>query len=96
MYGDEHSNILKCITAYPLIWYFLENQEQYTIAAGINIYKHLPRLIQSVLGYSDAPNYGVRVDDSAYNLSVQPWVTEDTFKIIESNINFTKPNQKLI
>lgn len=90
VWGTSFDNIiLEGITASPLIEaYRLGNAP---IVIGDQLYKRLPDLIADALFDPDEQTimYGVGLDISKFDSSVQPWLIDASFNILEQNLNFT-------
>lgn len=88
-----HNIILEGITASPLIKEYMTGN--YPITIGINIYKRLPTIMAEVIGTADFPNYGVGIDYSKFDSSIQPWLINMAFTILQENIDFIEEEQIL-
>lgn len=60
----------------------------------MNIYKRLPAIIHKCLGTSDDPFISVGLDYSKFDSSLQPFIIEAAFSIIEDNINISEDMQQ--
>lgn len=87
VWGEAFENvILEGMSAAPLIKEYQALGEPMTI--GIHMYKRLPLIIQKALATPHSTNYGVGLDVKSFDASVQPWLIDEAFNIIEQNLLF--------
>lgn len=60
----------------------------YPIIAGTHIYKMLPEVIALTLKNDTSSNYGIGLDFSKFDSSIQPWLLHAAFDILEENVTF--------
>lgn len=88
VWGKAFDNIiLEGISAAPLIEAY-RKQDDCRMPIGINYYKRLPSIINQTLFDGTSYNYGVGIDLKSFDSSVQPWLINEAFDILEENIIF--------
>jgi hypothetical protein len=94
VWGKSFGNIiLEGITASPLINAYRTIDSPMPI--GINYYKRLPRIINTALYDGITYKYGVGIDIKSFDSSVQPWLIQQSFEILEENLIFVDEMAKL-
>lgn len=85
--GTSFDNIiLEGICAYPLINAY--RIKRTPMAVGSNYYRTLPTMINQCLYDGTEHLYGVAIDLKSFDSSIQPWLIEEAFDILESNLHF--------
>lgn len=87
VWGKAFENIiLEGMSAYPLIQAY--RSVGYPMPLGLNYFKRLPSMINKTL--YDGINYytGVGIDFKSFDSSIQPWLINASFDILERNIIF--------
>lgn len=88
VWGAAFENIiLEGITASPLINAYRIKSDP--IAVGVNYFRRLPSMINSCLFDGIIYKYGVAIDYKSFDSSIQPWLIDICFDILEQNIDFT-------
>lgn len=88
VWGKSFDNIiLEGITASPLIDAYRTHSSPMPL--GVNFFRKLPSIINNALFDGFNQYYGVGIDLSSFDSSVQPWLIEESFKILEDNIIFS-------
>nr|APG78242.1 RdRp [Hubei partiti-like virus 56] len=88
VWGKSFDNIiLEGITASPLINAYRIGTTPMPV--GMNYYKRLPTMINQSLYDGNTHYYGVGIDLKSFDSSVQPWLINESFNILEQNIDFT-------
>lgn len=78
--------ILEGMTAYPLIQAY--RAQGYPMPLGMNYFKRLPSMINQTLFDGVNYNTGVGIDIKSFDSSIQPWLINESFNILENNIIF--------
>lgn len=90
VWGKAFENIiLEGMSAYPLIQAY--RQTGYPMPIGLNYFKRLPSIINRTLYDGVTYNYGVGIDYKRFDSSIQPWLINTCFDILEENIIFPDP-----
>lgn len=87
VWGKAFGNIiLEGITASPLINAYRKSLSPMPV--GMNYYKRLPTFINRALYDGQCYKYGVGIDLKSFDSSVQPWLINESFNILEQNLIF--------
>lgn len=87
VWGTAFGNIiLEGMSAHPLIVEY--RKVGHPMAVGMNYYKRLPSMIQKCLYDNEVYKYGVAIDFKSFDSSIQPWMINEAFNILERNIVF--------
>ncbi len=87
IWGEAFHNILiEGLSAVPLMEAY--QQGEYPIVTGLHIYKRLPEIIALKLKGEEGPSFGVGPDFKRFDSSLQRWIMNDAFDILEENVTF--------
>jgi hypothetical protein len=87
-----HNLLLEGMSAAPLINAYANRGHPMII--GIQMYHNLPVIIDQVLGTADNKYVGIGTDLKNFDSSVRPWLIDDAFTILESNLLFPDNQSK--
>lgn len=87
VWGTAFENIiLEGMSASPLILRYQQTEQPMVV--GINTYKTIPSIISKALYANGEEQYGIGFDFTKFDSSLQPWLIDEVFHILEDNIEF--------